>query len=103
GFEQSDRYPYVFRIRAVIEEQVLAEVFLVLGTVEAHLAGSGVQRHYPHASLEAAHAGADFFDHTSQFMAEQCWGNNHAGVISALINLQIGDASKSDLDIDKYF
>ena len=85
----------VFGIGAVIEQQVFAEIFLVLGAVEAHLAGRGVQRHHPHALLEAAHARPDFFDHAGQFVPEQRRGHDHARMVAALIDLQIGAAGQA--------
>ena len=73
----------------------------MLGAVEAHLAGRGVQRDDAHALLEAVDAGADFFDDSGQFVAEQRGRNDHAGVIAALVHLEVGAAGQGDLDLDQ--
>jgi hypothetical protein len=43
----------VFGVGTVIEQQIFAEIFLVLGAVKAHLAGRGVQCHHAHAFFES--------------------------------------------------
>jgi hypothetical protein len=68
----------------------------VLGAVEAHLARGGVQRDHAHALLETVHARAYFFDDTGKFMPEQGRGDDHAGVVAALVDLEIGAAGQRD-------
>ena len=75
----------------------------MLGAVEAHLAGRGVQCHHPHAFFEAANAMSDFFDDPRQFVPEQGGRDNHARVVSTLVDLQIGTAGQGDLHFDQYF
>ena len=48
-------------------------------------------------------ARADFLDHSGQFVAEQRGRNDHAGVVSALVNLEIGAAGQRDLHFDQNF
>src|SRR5258708_29532374 len=72
------------------------------GTVKAHLAGRGIQRHYLHALLESADSGTNFFDYTREFVSEQGGRNDHAGVVAALIYLEVGAASQSDLHLHQY-
>ena len=103
GFNNAARNANVFGIGAVIEQQVFAEIFLMLGAVEAHLAGRGIQRHHPHAFFEAAHSVPDFFNHAGQFVSEQRRRDNHARVIAALVDLQVGAAGQCDLHFDQYF
>ena len=103
GFDDAPRDADVFGIGSVVEEQVFAEIFLVLGAVEAHLAGRGIERHHAHALLEAVHALADFLDYAGQFVAEERGRDDHAGVVAALIDLEIGAAGESDLDFDQHF
>ena len=92
GFDNAARHPDIFRVGAVVEQQVLAEIALVLGTVETHAARSGIQGHDAHALLEAAHPVPDLVDGPRQFVAEQGRGHNHAGMVAALIHLQVGAA-----------
>jgi hypothetical protein len=35
-------------------------------------------------------------------MTEEGWGNDHAGVVAALIHLEIGAAGERDLDLDQH-
>jgi len=45
---------------------------------------------------------ANFFDYAGQFMAKQCGGHNHAGVVAALVHLEISPAGESDLYFDQH-
>ncbi len=101
GFDDAARNANVFGVGSVVEEQVFAKIFLVLGAVEAHLARRGIQRDYLHALLEAMNAFADFFDDSGQLVAKERRGNDHAGVIAALIHFEIGTAGESHLDFDE--
>src|SRR5579872_1057898 len=89
GFNNAARHANVLSVSAVVEEQVFAEIFLVLGAVKAHLARGGVERDDAHALLEAVNSGSDLFDDAGQFVAEERGGNNHAGMVAALIDLQV--------------
>ena len=75
----------------------------MLRAVKAHLTRRGIQRNHSHAALEAPNSRPDFLDNTCQFMAEQCGGHDHARVVSALINFQIGSASQCYLYLHQYF
>ena len=101
AFHDPPRYTDVLRIGAVVEEQVLAKIFLVLGAEETHAAGRGVQSHHAHSFAETAHSRADLLDHSRQFVPEQGRRHNHAGVITALVDLQVGAASERDLHFDQ--
>src|SRR5579871_502347 len=101
GFNNSPRYTDVFRVCAVVEEQIFAEIFLMFGAIKAHLAGRRIQRDHPHALLESVDAAPNLFDDASQFVPEQRWRHDHSRVISALIHLQIGAARKSYLHLDQ--
>ena len=103
GFDNAPRHADIFGVGTVVEEQIFAEIFLVLGAVEAHLAGRGIERHHAHTLLEAVHAFANFLDDAGQFMAEERRRNDHAGVVATLIHLEVGAAGESDLDFDEYF
>ena len=101
GFDNAARHADVFGVGAVVEEQVFAKIFLMFGAVKAHLARGGVERDDAHALLEAVDAGADFFDDSGQFVAEKGGRDDHAGVVAALVDLEIGAAGESDLDFDE--
>ncbi len=51
--------------------------------------------------LEAVDARADFFDDSGEFVAEKRWRDDHARVVAALVDLQIGAAGERDLDFDQ--
>ncbi len=92
----------VFGVGAVVEQQIFAKIFLMARAVEAHLAGRGIQCDNLHALLESANAGADYFDDSGEFVSEQGGRNDHAGVVAALIDLEVGAASQCDLHLDQY-
>src|SRR5438552_14407888 len=71
--------------------------------IEAHLAWGGIQRYNAHSFLESADILANFLDHSSQFVSEEGWWHNHASMIAALINFQIGAAGQRDLHFDQHF
>ena len=99
GFDDALGDANVFGVSAVVEQQVFAEVFLMLGAIEAHLAGRRVQSDDAHAFLESVDPGAHLFDHSGQFVSEQCGRNDHAGVIAALVDLEVGPTGQGDLDL----
>ena len=101
GFNDAAGDADVFGVGSVVEEQIFAEIFLVLGAVEAHLAGGGVEGDDLHALLEAVDAFADFLDDSGQFVAKEGGRDDHAGVVAALINLEIGAAGEGDLYFDE--
>ena len=93
----------VFRISTVVKKQVFAEIFLVFRAVEAHLAGRGIQSDDAHTLFESPDAVADFFDDSSQFVAEESGRNDHASMIAALVALQVGSARQRYLHLDQHF
>ncbi len=88
----------VLGIGAVVEEQVLAEVFLSADAPVTGAAGRRIQRHHAHARLEAAHACARLVHHSRHFMSEESRRSDHPGVVSAAKNLQVGAASERGVD-----
>ena len=102
GFDDAPRDADVFSVSSVVEEQIFAEIFLMLGAVETHLARRGIQRDHLHALLEAVDALADFFNDSCQLVAEERGRDDHAGVVAALIHLQVGTAGERDLNFDQH-
>src|SRR5438876_11476264 len=70
--------------------------------IEAHLAGRGIQGDDAHSYLESADILANFLDHSSQFVSEEGWWHNHASMIAALINFQIGAAGQRELHVNSH-
>ena len=70
GFNDATWHANVFGVSAIVEQEILAKVLLMLGAVEAHLAGCGIECDNAHALLKAVDALTDFFDHSSQFMRQ---------------------------------
>ena len=103
GFNDAARDANVFGISAVVEQQIFAKIFLVLGAVEACAAGRRVERHHAHSLAESPDVGPNFLDHTGQFMSKQCRRHDHARVISPLINLEVGAACQRNLHLDQDF
>src|SRR5581483_3346695 len=102
GFNDPSWNLYVLGVCAVVEQQVLAKVLLMLGAVETHLARSRIESHHPHAFLEVLHSRCYFFDDARQLVAEQRGRDDHARVISALVNLQVGAAGERNLYLDQH-
>src|SRR5579864_5634538 len=92
-FNNAPRYTNVLRIGAVVEKEVFAEVFLVLGAVKAHLAGRGVEGYDTHALLEAVDVSTNLLNDSGEFVAEKRRRHDHARVIAALVHLEIGATS----------
>src|SRR5579864_3959432 len=100
-FNDAAGYANVFRIGAIVEEQIFAEVLLMLGAVKAHLARGRVEGDDSHALFEAINSCTYFLDDAGQFVAEQRRRNDHAGVIAALVHLEISAAGQRDLYFDQ--
>src|SRR5208283_798292 len=61
-----------FRIGAVIEQQILAKVWLVLAAIKTLIARSGIGWNHAHAFADARIDGATSgFDDAGEFVAEQ--------------------------------
>src|SRR4051812_39205678 len=71
GFDDATRNTNVLRVCAVVEEQVFAQVFLVLAAIETFPARSGIQRNYAHTALELLYSRPNFFNNAREFVSEQ--------------------------------
>src|SRR5581483_3185962 len=88
-------------VGAVVEQQVFAEVFLVARAVEAHAARSRVERDHALAAAEVSDPMAGFRNHAGQLVPEQRGRNDHARVVAALVDLQVGAAGEGNFDFDQ--
>ncbi len=89
---------HVLGIRAVVEDQVLAQILLALPAPEAEVAGGGVQRHHAVSDVEAGHAGARFDDLSGELVAKGDWRLEHHGVVAAAIDFEVGAAGEGGAD-----
>src|SRR5215469_269950 len=82
---------HVLGVSAVVEEQIVAEVFLAASAVVTEQAGCGIRGDHTHSDAPTrvdALAGGD--DVANQFMAKHCRRLNHARVIAALPDFEVG-------------
>src|ERR1700686_1566757 len=100
GLYDAARNSDVLGISAVIEQKIFAKIELMFRTIKTRAARSGVESNHAHAFFEAAHTLANFFDSSRELVPEQSRGHNHAGVIAALVHLQISAACKRDVNFD---
>ncbi len=84
----------VLGVGAVVEEQVVAEVLLVVAAEEAGVAGRGVEREDAVADGERGDAFADLDDGSGEFVAEEAIEGEHFGVVAAAVDLEVGAAGK---------
>src|ERR1700685_3863209 len=101
GFDNALGNANVFGVGPVVKQQIFAKIFLMLGAIETHLAGRGIEGDHAHAFFETVDAGADFFDDPGQLVAEQCRRDDHARMIAALKNFEVGSAGQRDLNFDQ--
>src|SRR5699024_5312486 len=64
-------------------------------------ARGGIERNDALAALVTADVGAEFFDGTGEFVSEQGRRNNHASVVTALIDHEVRAASEGNVDLDQ--
>src|SRR5947207_2157721 len=77
---------YVFRIGAIIEEEIVTQVLLSALAVKARAAWGGVGCCDAHAFAELVDAGAYLGNLSGQLVSEERWRDNHPGMIAATIN-----------------
>jgi hypothetical protein len=93
----------IFGIGAVVEDEAVAEVFLVVAAVVAVTAGSGVEGDDAIAGTKGGDAAADLMDGASELMSEGDWGLEHPGVIATAVDLEVCAAGKRGMDADDDF
>ena len=94
----------IFGVRAIVEEQIFAEIFLAAAAMVAAQAGRGIGGDHAHAdapaSVDALADGGDFADH---FVTEDRGRLNHLRVIAALPDFEVGAVSKSETHAEQDF
>jgi hypothetical protein len=92
-----------FGVGSVVEEQVVAEILLTSTAEIALVAWSGVKSNDAVAGAEILYARTDFVNNPGEFVPEWHRQGEHAGVITATVNLEVGATGKSSLDANDDF
>ncbi len=87
-------------VRAVVEEQIVAEILLAAQAEIAFAARRGIERHHAIARREIRDTLAGFENRSRQFVAEERRGHDHARVIAAPEDLEVRPASKRSAHVD---
>ena len=90
-------------VSAVVEEQVVAEILLAARAKVALAAGRGIERHHAVAGRKICHAFARLHHRSGQLVAKQRRGHDHARMIAAAKDLQIGSAGQRSAHADDQF
>ena len=90
-------------IGAVVEEQIVAEILLAARAEIAFAAGRGVERHHAVAGREIRDAFAGFDNRSRQLVAEERRRHDHARMIAAAKDLQVGAAGERRAHADDQF
>ena len=88
-------------IRAVVEQQIFAEIHFAAMAVEALQAGSGIGRHNTLARPKARDRIANRNHVAGEFVTEDRGRNDHAGVIAAAKDLDVGAAGERGAHADE--
>ena len=81
-------------VGAVVEEQVVAEVLLVVAAEEAGVTGRRVEGKDAVAEGKVGDAIADLDDGSGELVAEEAVKGKHPGVIAAAVDLEVCAAGK---------
>src|SRR5215472_4121214 len=98
------RNAHVLGISAIVEEQIVAKILLATAAVVATQARRGIRRHHTHSEAPARiNAFARGYDVANQLMAKYRRRLNHARVIAALPNFEVGAVGERKADAQKHF
>jgi hypothetical protein len=103
GSNDAFRQTHELSVRSVIEQEIFAEVLLIVPAEEASVARGGVGRYDPLSYAEFRYTFADRDNIASHFMTEERRRDDHFGVISAPEDFHIRTASESGADTDQQF
>jgi hypothetical protein len=90
-------------IGAVIEEEIVAEVFLAAIAEVAVAAGGGVECHYAVTGGELGDAFPGLYDGAGKLVSEERWGHDHAGMVAAAEDFKVSTAGKGRANADDQF
>jgi hypothetical protein len=83
-----------FRVCTIQEQQIVAEIFLLLLTVKACAAWGRICDHDAISDVPTLHTRRNFRNRARHLMPEHRGGNDHARMITALKNLEISAAGE---------
>lgn len=84
----------VLGVSTVVEEEIVAEVLLVVEAEEAGVAGGGVEGQDAVADREFCDAVADFNDGPGELVTEEAVKGEHLGVVAAAIDFEVSAAGE---------
>ena len=87
-------------VRAVVEEQVVAEIFLPMLAEVALAAGCGVERHHAAAVGKTLNSLPYLDDGSGQLVTEESRRDDHAGMVTAAKDFQVCSAGEGCADAD---
>jgi hypothetical protein len=93
----------IFGIGAVVEDEAVAEVFLVVAAVVAIAAGRGVEGDDAIAGTKGRNAAADLMDRACELVSERNRGLEHPRMIATAVDLEVCAASERGMDADDDF
>ena len=95
---------HVFGVSAVVEKQIVTEIFLAAAARIATQTGGRVRGHDAHANAPAGvDALADGNDIAHQFMPKNGRRPNHASVVAALPHFEVRSVGERKADSKKHF
>jgi len=93
-FDDACRDAKELGVGAVVEEEVVAEVLLVVAAEETGVARRGVEGKHTVAESKSGSAVADLDDGSGELVAEEAVGGEHFGVVAAAVDLEVGTAGE---------
>jgi hypothetical protein len=91
----------VFGVGSVVKQEVFAKILLASPAEITCFAGGGIGSHYALTQRKSGDVFADGHYVSGQLMTEDRRRNNHARVVAALENLDIGPTGKRHLHFDE--
>jgi hypothetical protein len=91
----------VLSIRAIIEEQIVAEIYAPAPAVEALETRRGVRRNHTLPDAELCYARTQSHNVARQFVSEDCRWHDHARVITATEDFEVRPAGERRADANK--
>jgi hypothetical protein len=93
----------VLCVGTVVEEDVFAEILLILLAEVAGVTGSGVERDDSISKLKAGHTFANTVNCSGDLMSKGNRGRKHFGMIATAINLEVGATGEGSPHTENHF